>query len=124
MSNKIDNNDKQTICDCTTIHDDKVKLVQEQMPTEDDFYNLSNLYKMFSDNTRLKILTALDSSELCVCDLAVLLNMTKSAISHQLKLLRLSNLVKFRKEGKVSYYSLVDSHVCDILKQGFLHIKE
>lgn len=114
----------QTFCDCTSIHEEKVEVVRKKMATEDEFYNLSNLYKMFSDNTRLKILYALDSEELCVCDLAVLLNMTKSAISHQLKLLRLSNLVKFRKEGKISYYSLVDSHVCDILKQGFLHINE
>jgi len=94
------------------------------MPKDEDFYQLANLYKMFADSTRVKILSALSSHEMCVCDLAVLLGMTKSAISHQLKLLRISNLVKYEKQGKIVFYSLADDHVKDIFEKGFEHIKE
>lgn len=110
--------------DCDVLHEDVVNHVREHMPDRDDFTKLSEFFKMFSDGTRLQILWALECSEMCVCDLAVLLNMTKSAISHQLKSLRLSNLVKFRREGKVVFYSLADDHVKSILDQGFVHIKE
>ncbi len=110
--------------DCDVLHEDVVNYVREQMPDRDDFTKLSEFFKMFSDGTRIQILWALECSEMCVCDLAVLLNMTKSAISHQLKSLRLSNLVKFRREGKVVFYSLADDHVKSILDQGFVHIKE
>ena len=92
------------------------------MPPADDFFNLAELYKTFSDPTRVKILWALFCHRMCVCDLAVLLNMTKSAISHQLKTLRLSNLVKYQKQGKVVYYFLADDHVKDIFEKGFEHI--
>jgi len=91
------------------------------MPGGEEFYKLANLYKMFSDNTRLKILWALSREEMCVCDLAVLLGMTKSAISHQLKSLRLANLVKADKQGRNVYYSLVECHVRDIFEKGFAH---
>ncbi|HBD64819.1 MAG TPA: transcriptional regulator [Clostridiales bacterium] len=111
-------------CDCDVLHEDVVNHVREQMPDRDDFTKLSEFFKMFSDGTRIQILWALECSEMCVCDLAVLLNMTKSAISHQLKSLRLSNLVKSRREGKVVFYSLADDHVKSILDQGFVHIKE
>ena len=111
-------------CDCDVIHEAVVKRVQKKMPEGKDFYNLANLYKMFADGTRLKILFALSCSQMCVCDLAVLLGMTKSAISHQLKSLRLSNLVKFDKDGKNVYYSLADEHVRVIFKQGFDHVRE
>ena len=111
-------------CDCDTIHEDVVIKVRELMPPGDDFSDLASIYKMFSDPTRLKILWALHCSEMCVCDLAVLLSMTKSAISHQLKSLRLTNLVKFQKQGKVVYYSLADDHVKDIFDNGFAHIHE
>jgi ArsR family transcriptional regulator len=94
------------------------------MLDSDEFSSLAVLYKMFSDPTRVKILWALQCNEMCVCDLAVLLNMTKSAISHQLKSLRLTNLVKFRKEGKVVYYSLADDHVKTIFENGVAHINE
>ena len=114
----------QTACDCHVIHEDVVNRVRTEMPDGKDFYDLANLYKMFSDPTRVKILWALHCNEMCVCDLAVLLNMTKSAISHQLKSLRMSNLVKFQKQGKVVYYSLADDHVKDIFDNGFLHIHE
>jgi len=110
------------VCDCDVIHADIVKKVRKAMPKEEDFYELADLYKMFSDSTRVRILWALSSGEMCVCDLAVLLDMTKSAISHQLKLLRLSNLVKYDKQGKIVFYSLADDHVRDIFEKGFEHI--
>ena len=112
------------VCDCDVIHGELVKKVRKLMPKEEDFYDLADLYKMFSDSTRIRILWALANEEMCVCDLAVLLGMTKSAISHQLKSLRLSNLVKYDKQGKIVYYSLADSHVKDIFTQGFAHIRE
>ncbi|MBS3977127.1 MAG: helix-turn-helix transcriptional regulator [Syntrophomonadaceae bacterium] len=115
---------KQMMCDCDVIHEDVVERVRGAMPDGKNFYDLANLYKMFSDYTRVRILWALSCEEMCVCDLAVLLGMTKSAISHQLKSLRLANLVKYNKQGKVVYYSLADEHVKDIFVQGFEHIRE
>ena len=112
------------VCNCEVIHADLVKKVAKHMPKEEDFYDLADLYKMFSDSTRIRILWALSYGKLCVCDIAVLLGMTKSAISHQLKALRLANLVKYCKEGKRVYYSLADSHVKDIFEKGFEHIHE
>jgi len=112
------------VCDCDVIHGDIVKEVSKHMPREEDFYDLADMYKMFSDSTRIRILWALFSEEMCVCDIAVLLGMTKSAISHQLKALRLANLVKYVKRGKEVYYSLTDSHVKDIFEMGFKHIHE
>jgi ArsR family transcriptional regulator len=100
-----------------------VNQVIGMMPPVKDFFDLANLYKAFSDPTRVKILWALHCHEMCVCDLAVLLNMTKSAISHQLRSLRMGNLVKFQKQGKVVYYSLADDHVKDIFEKGFEHIQ-
>ena len=115
---------EQYTCDCEVIHEDVVARVRTAMPDGNNFYDLANLYKMFADNTRVKILWALSCESMCVCDLAVLLGMTKSAISHQLKSLRLSNLVKYDKQGKVVYYSLSDSHVKDVFEKGFEHISE
>ena len=115
---------EQCTCDCDAIHEEVVARVRADMPDNKTFYDLSNLYKMFADNTRLKILWALSKEEMCVCDLAVLLDMTKSAISHQLKSLRLANLVKYNKQGKIVYYSLGDSHVKDVFEKGFEHIME
>ena len=111
-------------CDCEVIHEEVVNRVSAMMPPGGDFFKLANLYKMFCDPTRVKILWALNCSDMCVCDLAVLLGMTKSAISHQLKSLRLSNLVRFNRQGKVVYYSLADEHVKDIFEKGFAHIHE
>jgi len=116
--------DHQLMCDCEVIHEDVVNQTRKQMLSKTEFHQLAEFFKMFSDSTRVQILWALERSEMCVCDLAFLLNMTKSAISHQLKSLRLSNLVKFRKEGKVVYYSLADNHVKDILDMGFVHVNE
>lgn len=111
-------------CDCDVIHEEIVNQVRGQMPSKSSLGNMAEFFKMFADGTRVQILWALECSEMCVCDLAVLLNMTKSAISHQLKSLRLTNLVKSRREGKVIYYSLADDHVKEILDQGFVHINE
>jgi len=101
-------------CDCDVIHEEVVIRVRAAMPDADSFVSLTDFYKMLADNTRLKILWALSRETMCVCDLAVLLDMTKSAISHQLKTLRLSNLVKCDKQGKIAYYSLADDRVRDI----------
>lgn len=111
-------------CECTTIHTDKVKYVEGLMPQEEILYDLAELFKVFGDTTRAKILCALFESEMCVCDIASLLNMTQSAISHQLRVLKSAKLVKNRKEGKVVYYSLADDHVKLIFDQGLAHVTE
>ena len=116
--------EKKFSCDCEVIHEDVVNSVLSAMPYNKVFYDLAHFYKMFADNTRIKILWALSTNPMCVCDLAVLLGMTKSAISHQLKTLRLSNLVRYERQGKVVYYSLADNHVRDIFKKGVEHITE
>jgi len=103
-------------CEVEAIHEEIVMRVRLSMPEDKNFNDLSNMYKVFADNTRLKILWALSREEMCVCDLAALLCKTTSAISHQLKLLRLANLVKFDKLGKIVYYSLVDSHINNMLQ--------
>ena len=112
------------VCDTEVIHRDVVERVFKAMPIGTDFYSLAELYKMFADYTRLKILWALSLETMCVCDLAALLGMTKSAISHQLKSLRQTNLVKYERQGKNIFYSLADNHVRDIFEQGFNHIHE
>ena len=111
-------------CTATVIHEEVVTRVREAMINDKYFYNLANLFKMFADNTRLKILWALSKENMCVCDLAALLGMTKSAISHQLKSLRLANIVKYVRQGKVVYYSLIDGHAKEIFVKGFEHILE
>ena len=111
-------------CDCNVIHVDIVNQVRDKMPHEESLYDLAELFKVFGDSTRIRILWALYEAEMCVCDIAVLLNMTQSAISHQLRVLKQANLVKNRKEGKVVYYSLVDDHVREIFDQGLIHINE
>ena len=111
-------------CDCLVIHSEAVENVKNEFPDEEVMLNLADFFKIFSDSTRIKILYALDKSELCVCDISSLLNMTISAVSHQLKLLRESNLVKTHREGKVIYYSLADEHVQKIIECGLEHILE
>ena len=115
---------KTLVCDCDVIHEEVVIRVRQAMLKDEDFHDLADLYKMFADSTRVRILWALSCEEMCVCDIAVLLGMTKSAISHQLRQLRLTNLVKYDKRGKEVYYSLADSHVRDIFEKGFEHIHE
>lgn len=111
-------------CDCLVIHSEAVENVKNAFPDEEVMLNLADFFKIFSDSTRIKILYALDKGELCVCDISSLLNMTISAVSHQLKLLRESNLVKTHREGKVIYYSLADEHVQKIIECGLEHILE
>ena len=111
-------------CDCDVIHDDIVAKVKENMPQVEELYDLAELFKVFGDSTRVRILWALDSSEMCVCDIAYLLNMTQSAISHQLRVLKQAELVKSRRDGKIVYYSLADDHVRTIFDQGLSHINE
>lgn len=101
-----------------------VDKVRNELPSEDEIYDLAELFKVFGDSTRTKILSCLEISELCVCDIAACLNMTKSAVSHQLRILRSSKLVKNRKVGKEVYYSLDDDHVSKIFECGLSHINE
>ncbi len=109
-------------CSCNAIHQDIIDKVSGVMPDEEKLYDLAELFKVFGDSTRIKIIYALFASEMCVCDMATLLGMSQSAISHQLRILKQAKLVKFRKDGKVVYYSLDDEHVQNILDQGFAHI--
>lgn len=115
---------KLEICSCTVIHQDILEKVKKELPDDEKLFDLSEFFKVFSDSTRVKILSALLISEMCVCDLAALLQVTQSAISHQLRLLKAFRLVKSRKEGKVVYYSLNDEHVKSILELGLLHLSE
>jgi DNA-binding transcriptional ArsR family regulator len=110
--------------DCNVIHDDVVAAVREAMPDEEALLDVADLFKVFGDSTRVKILCALLRAEMCVCDIAALLGMSKSAISHQLRTLRQTRLVKYRREGKVVYYSLEDEHVGTIFYQGLAHVNE
>jgi DNA-binding transcriptional ArsR family regulator len=112
------------ICEVFCINEKVVKEVKSAMLNDDEFYRLSENFKVISDPTRIKILYALSKGELCVCDLATILKMKQSAISHQLRILKDTRLVKFRKEGKVVYYSLIDKHVMKLLDRGVKHAKE
>lgn len=116
--------EKNAECGCDVIHEDVVREVKIGLSPKDEYIRLASLYKMFGDGTRITILHALELHELCVCDLASLLGVTKSAVSHQLKALRLANLVKFRREGQVVYYSLADDHVKEIINLGMEHLAE
>lgn len=111
-------------CDYLCIHKDVVTQVLTNMPEETQLYDLAELFKVFGDSTRIKILYVLFQSEMCVCDIAQLLNMGQSAISHQLRVLKQAKLVKSRRDGKTIFYSLADSHVRTIIDQGFEHIEE
>ncbi len=112
------------VCRSTVIHEDNVRRAMEQMPEEQVLYDMAEFFKVLGDSTRMKIISALFESEMCVCDLSAALNMTQSAISHQLRVLKQANLVKFRREGKVVYYTLSDDHVKHIFDQGLVHIQE
>ena len=111
-------------CDTVVVHEDLVRAVNEKMPDEDKLYDLAELFKVFGDSTRIRILYVLFEAELCVCDIAQTLNMTQSAISHQLKILKQAKLVSARREGKSVFYSLADDHVRTIIAQGREHIEE
>ena len=118
------NREPAPLCDKNVIHQDNVNSVAAQMPGDELVYDISELFSAFSDSTRARILWALSLGELCVCDLAAVLNMTSGAISHQLRLLKQFRLVKFRREGKVVYYSLADDHVNTMLAMAVEHVSE
>ena len=111
-------------CECNTIHEEVVKAVAGEMPDDEVAMDLADTFKVFSDFTRVKILLALLNHEMCVCDISALLGMTKSAVSHQLRVLKQSNLVKNRRDGKVVYYSIADEHVETIISNGMEHVLE
>ena len=112
------------VCEANVIHQDAVAKVRENMQDEDPIYEVAELFKVFGDSTRIKILYALFEAELCVCDIAQLLGLTQSAVSHQLRVLKANRLVKPRKDGKTVFYSLADDHVRKIIAQGMEHIEE
>ena len=114
---------KDEICEGCEVHEDLLKIVNETLPEETELYDLAELFKVFGDSTRIRILFVLFEAEVCVCDLAKVLNMTQSAISHQLRILKQNKLVKNRREGKSIFYSLADDHVRTIINQGRDHIE-
>lgn len=120
MTNELDNQRGEFL----HAHEEVIAKVTEQMPDDETLYDLADFFRIFADSTRIKILYALFESEMCVYDIAQLLNMTQSAISHQLRALKQSKLVKYRREGKTILYSLADGHVRTIMDQGMEHIGE
>lgn len=119
MSNK-----QAPCCGYMHLHEDVVRRAEAEMPEEGALFDLAELFKVFGDSTRIRILYLLFESEMCVCDIAQLLGMTQSAISHQLQVLKKSKLVKYRRQGKTVFYSLADAHVRAIIGQGMEHISE
>ena len=111
-------------CGFLFVHEAAVERVLGEMPGDETLYDLAELFKVFGDSTRIKILYALFEAELCVCDISRLLGLTQSAVSHQLRVLKNSRLVKFRKDGKTVFYSLADDHVRKIIAQGMEHVNE
>lgn len=121
-NNAFDN--EKDLCQEHNVHDNVIQHVADQMPDEEILFDMAELFKVFGDSTRIRILTALSKSELCVCDIAELLNMKQSAISHQLRVLKQSKLVKNRRDGKTVFYSLDDDHVMSIINEGMEHVEE
>ena len=115
---------KSESCSCNVIHKEVVENVKNKLPKEETLYDLAELFKVVGDSTIIKIICSLFESEMCVCDLSVLLNISQSAISHQLRVLKSARLVKFRRAGKVIYYSLDDEHIKQIFDAGLHHITE
>ncbi len=115
---------EENIFECNVIHNDVIKKVKGTMPSDELIFDVAELFKVFGDSTRMKIICALLEEELCVCDIAAITKTTQSAISHQLRVLKQAKLVKYRKEGKVVYYSLDDEHVREIFMKGREHIEE
>ncbi len=123
MSKDIEKQNSE-LCEVRAIHEDVVTEVAEKMPEQKDLQSLSGLFKAFGDGTRLSILWALCESEMCVCDICALLKLKQSAVSHQLNKLKISRVIKNRREGKIVFYSLADDHVRQILAMGMEHISE
>lgn len=117
-------NEHVEVCETCQVHSSLLKIVDEQLPPEEELYDLAELFKVFGDSTRIRILFVLFESEVCVCDLAEALHMTQSAISHQLAILKHSRLVKGRRDGKQVFYSLADDHVRMVIAQGLDHVRE
>ena len=115
---------KEDRCDCNILHEDMIEKIKSTFPSHEQITLLAEFFKVFGDPTRIRILSALAEGEVCVCDIAHLLGMTQSAISHQLRVLKQARLVKSRKEGKVVFYMLDDEHVKQIIDQGLVHISE
>ena len=115
---------KNDRCEISEIHEELLKIIDEKMPDDEKLFDLAELFKVFGDSTRMKILFVLFEAEVCTCDLAAVLKMTPSAISHQLNALKRAKLVKSRRDGKAVFYSLADSHVRTIISQGMEHINE
>ena len=111
-------------CDCRVIHGRTVRAVRRKLPGSATLFELADFFRVFGDSTRIGILWALSRSELCVCDLCALLNMTQSAVSHQLRVLKQTRLVRHRREGKIVFYALDDEHIRDILALGRSHVDE
>lgn len=111
-------------CEFMHAHPEAIERIKAIMPDEDTLIDLSELFKVFGDSTRIKILSALSGGELCVCDVSTAVGMTSSAVSHQLKILKNAGLVKFRRDGKTVFYSIADDHVMTILNQGLEHVNE
>ncbi len=111
-------------CSFLCVHEDAVEKVRQNFPAEDHLLRLADLFKIFGDGTRVRILYVLFEAEVCVCDLAALLGMTQSAVSHQLRILKQARLIKSRRDGKTVFYSLADDHVATLLRQGMEHISE
>ena len=116
--------DNQEICESVVIHKEVVENTKTKMPDDTSLNELADFFKIFGDSTRVRILWALSLNQMCVCDIAALLNMSQSSISHQLRVLKQNKFVKNRRDGKVVYYSLLDEHISYILKQGLTHISE
>lgn len=111
-------------CECTIIHKELIEKVKKNMPKEETMIDLAELFKVFGDSTRMKILCALMEEELCVCDLSNIIGSSPSATSHQLRILKQAKLVKYQKKGKVVYYSLDDHHIKEIYEKGLNHVEE
>ena len=111
-------------CECEELHAELIEKNRATMPDESTIYDLADFFKIFGDSTRMSILFAIDGAPMCVCDIAALLGMTKSAVSHQLKILRQSDLITYKKVGKNVFYTLSDDHVRDIIEKALEHIKE
>lgn len=119
----MESNSEIEVCSCNEIHEECIDIVKNSMLPEEIFLKLSSLFKVLGDNTRIKIIYALFKKELCVCDIVAVLNMSQSAISHQLSILKSAHLVKFRKEGKLVYYSLDDQHINQLFNAGLEHVE-
>ena len=114
---------KELVCDCNIIHEDAVNMAIKNRPDDKELINLSELFKILGDLTRIKIIWTLDNNEMCVCDIANVLNMTKSSISHQLSILKNAGIVRYRKSGKEVYYALDDEHINKLYEIGLEHIE-